>query len=111
MRNIIGYCRDKYVALRKSRLWAVLKNKYVLTALVFFIWILLFDQNNLIERRKINAEYRELIEERDYYLNKIEEDKSRIEELKTDDENLEKFAREQYLMKKENEDIFIIVDE
>ncbi|MBN1159495.1 MAG: septum formation initiator family protein [Bacteroidales bacterium] len=111
MRKVISAFRNSINILRESRLWAVLKNKYVLTAIIFFIWILIFDQNNLIERRKINREYKELIEEREYYLNKIEEDRKRIEELKTDNENLEKFAREQYLMKKENEDIFIIVDE
>lgn len=111
MKRLFGYCREKYLALRETRLWGLLNNKYVITALIFFLWLLIFDQNNLSERRKINHEYNELIEEKEYYLNKIEEDKKRIEELKTDDENLEKFAREQYLMKKENEDIFIIVDE
>ncbi len=73
--------------------------------------MLVFDQNNLNERRKTAAEYKQLLEDREYYIRKIEEDRQRIRELKTDDENLEKFAREQYLMKKENEDIFIIVDE
>lgn len=111
MRRLIGFCRDKYFALRETRLWSLLNNKYIITALIFFLWLLIFDQNNLSERRKINLEYKELIEEREYYLNKIEEDRQRIEELKTDNENLEKFAREQYLMKKENEDIFIIVEE
>jgi hypothetical protein len=111
MKKLIRQMKDRFAALRETRLWAVLRNKYVLTALIFFLWLLVFDQNNLSERRKINHEYRELIDERAYYLEKIEEDRKRIEELKTDDENLEKFAREQYLMKRENEDIFIIVEE
>ena len=111
MGKLITRFREIYYFLRETRLWTVLRNKYVLTALIFFLWLLIFDQNNLAERRKINREYKELTEERDYYLNKIEEDRTRIEELKTDNENLEKFAREQYLMKKENEDIFIIVEE
>ena len=111
MKNTIRNFRDKFDALRETRLWAILRNKYVLTAIIFFLWLLIFDQNNLIERGKINREYKELIEERTYYLNKIEEDRKRIQELKTDDENLEKFAREQYLMKKDNEDLFIIVEE
>lgn len=88
----------------------MLRNKYVLTTLVFLIWLLLFDQNNLNERRKNTREYNQLLEEKDYYMKKIEEDRKRIKELKTNNENLEKFAREQYLMKKDNEDIFIIVD-
>ncbi len=45
-----------------------------------------------------------------YFTNKIKEDSTKLHELKTDSKNLEKFAREQYLMKKDNEDIFIIVD-
>jgi cell division protein FtsB len=52
-----------------------------------------------------------LLLEKEYYQQKIEEDRRRIDELKTNTENLEKFAREQYLMKKDNEDIFVIVDE
>jgi cell division protein DivIC len=87
-----------------------LRNKYVLTALGFLVWMLLFDQNNLIDRRKSTAEFEQLSEEKAYYTQKIEEDKRRIYELKTNTENLEKFAREQYLMKKDNEDIFVIVD-
>ena len=88
-----------------------LRNKYVVTALVFLFWLLLFDQNNLTERRKSTREYHQLLEEKAYYQQKIEEDRKRIEELKTNTDNLEKFAREQYLMKKDNEDIFIIVEE
>jgi cell division protein FtsB len=77
---------------------------------LFFAWLLFFDQNNLAERRKTGNEYKQLIEEKNYYQKKIEEDRKRINELKTDADNLEKFAREQYLMKKDNEDIFIIVE-
>ena len=46
-----------------------------------------------------------------YYYEKIKIDSRKLEELRTDRENLEKFAREQYLMKRENEDIFIVKDE
>lgn len=47
-------------------------------------------------------------EEKEYYQSKINDDKRKIKELRTNNENLEKFAREQYLMKKPNEEIFII---
>jgi cell division protein DivIC len=97
--------------LPSMKFFRFLKNKYVLSLLIFFLWLLFFDQNNLLERRKLNNEYDQLLQEREFYLNKIEEDRKRIKELKTDNENLEKFAREEYLMKKDNEDIFIIVEE
>jgi cell division protein FtsB len=100
--------RNILLTLRHSRLANAMRNKYILTVVVFFGWLLLFDQNNLTERRKITREYNQLLQEQDYYLKKIEEDRKRIEELKTNNDNLEKFAREQYLMKKDNEDIFII---
>ncbi len=103
--------QEKWEQSQNTRIGKALRNKYVLTALAFFVWLLLFDQNNLAERRKSTSEYNELIQEKEYYLQKIEEDRRRINELKTNTENLEKFAREQYLMKKDNEDIFVIVEE
>lgn len=83
----------------------------MLTFVLFVLWMLMFDQNNLNERRKNNRDYNQLLKERDYFQKKIEENGKRILELKTNNDNLEKFAREQYLMKKDNEDIFIIVDD
>jgi len=111
IRKIVVHGRDFSVRFRESAIFAFLRNRYVLTALLFFLWLLLFDQNNLTERRKATREYNQLLEEKEYYKQKIEDDSKRIEELKTDNENLEKFAREQYLMKKDDEDIFIIADE
>ena len=96
---------------RNTRIGKALRNKYVLAFLIFLVWLLLFDQNNLAERRKSTAEFNQLLLEKKYYLQKIDEDRKRIDELKTNTENLEKFAREQYLMKKDNEDIFVIVEE
>ncbi|MBE9468722.1 MAG: septum formation initiator family protein [Bacteroidetes bacterium] len=87
------------------------KNKYFLTLIVFFIWLLIFDQNNLIDRANNIHKQSQLEKEKKNYLQKIEQDEKRMNELKTDKKNLEKFAREQYLMKKDNEDIFVIVDE
>lgn len=53
---------------------------------------------------------RQLEKDKAYYEKKIIEDSQRLKELKTNKENLEKFAREQYLMKRDNEDVFVIVD-
>ena len=96
---------------RDSILLKGLRNKYLIAFLVFFVWLLIFDNNNLIDRVKYLHTLHDMEEERAYYLTRIREDSSRLNELKTDRENLEKFAREQYFMKKENEDIFVIVEE
>ena len=88
---------------------AVFKNKYILTIIIFLLWILLFDSNNLISRIRDMRELHKLRTDREYYINKIEADKQKLHELKTDNTNLEKFAREQYHMKKADEDQFIIL--
>jgi cell division protein DivIC len=88
---------------------AVFKNKYILTVLIFLIWVTLLDSNNLISRYKDMRELHKLKADREYYVNRIEEDKRKLYELKTDNHNLEKFAREQYRMKKPDEDLYIIL--
>jgi cell division protein DivIC len=94
-----------------ARLLPLLKNKYILAALAFIVWISLFDDNNLIERHQLNKELKQIEKDKVYYLEKIQEDAARLKELQTNDENLEKFAREQYLMRRDDEDVFVIVAE
>jgi len=88
---------------------AIFRNKYILTILIFLIWLLLLDSNNLISRYKEIRELHRLRNEKEYYLKKIEIDRQKLQELKTDNESLEKFAREQYRMKKTEEDLYIIL--
>jgi cell division protein DivIC len=85
------------------------RNKYFLTVAIFIIWLLLLDANNLIERYRQISELRKLKQDREYYIKKIEEDKRKLNELKTDNNNLEKFAREQYMMKRKDEDLYIVL--
>lgn len=89
----------------------VLRNKFVLTTLIFGVWLVLFDQNNLVARFSDMKKLNQLKAEKEYYTKKINEDQRRMKELMTDKENLEKFAREEYLMKKDNEDVFIVIEE
>jgi cell division protein DivIC len=86
------------------------RNFYVVTGVIFFVWILALDSNNLINRFQLSSKYNSLESERDYYLEKIKEVEKDHEELFGDRESLEKFAREKYLMKKETEDIYVIVE-
>ena len=93
------------------KIWPWLKNKYVLTISVFAIWMLFFDQNNMVDRMKMSGEIRQLEADREYYMEQIKKDSTRLHELTTDKDNLEKYAREQFLMKKENEDVFVVIEE
>lgn len=91
-----------------KKIFPYLKNKFILTLIVFFIWVLFFDRNNLVDRYISAREIHQLERDKLYFKTRITQDSTRLRELKTDNDNLEKFAREQYLMKRRNEDIFII---
>lgn len=93
------------------KIWPYLKNKYIITIAVFAVWMLFFDQNNVVDQLKMSAEIRQLEADRAYFLEEIDKDSTRLHELTTDKDNLEKFAREQYLMKKDNEDVFVVVED
>ncbi len=88
-----------------------LDNRYTWTALAFLVFLVFFDRYNLITRFKIKAELNSAKAQKEYYQQEIEIDKKAILELTTDTASLEKFAREKYLMKRENEDIFLIMEE
>ncbi|MBA3901626.1 MAG: septum formation initiator family protein [Bacteroidetes bacterium] len=87
------------------------KNKYAITGMVFLLWLLFFDRNDLISQFKISSELNKLEEEKRFFLEEIKKDQENLIDLKTNPKTLEKFARENYLMKKENEDIYVIVKE
>lgn len=87
------------------------KNFYLVTGFSFLVWMTFLDSNDLISRFKMSAKVRSLENEKEFYLERIEEVQQDRNELMTNTELLEKFAREKYLMKKETEDIFIIQEE
>lgn len=89
----------------------ILKNKYYLTAIIFVIWIAFFDRNDLITQYKYRRDLNDLKRDKEYYQEENIKIKEDLKELTTNQKQLEKFAREKYLMKKDNEDIFILVPE
>ena len=86
-----------------------LKNKYLLTALVFGVWLTFFDDRDIITTHfRHRHELLQLQESRDYYLQQIQLTQKELDQLKNDPALLEKYAREHYRMKKDNEDLFIV---
>lgn len=92
-----------------KKLLGILKNKYLLSFLAFSVWLIIFDQHNLIDRYKSRKHLNKLIQDTTYYNNKLIEDQKIIDQLNNDKDDLEKFARENYKMKADDEDVFIIV--
>lgn len=87
----------------------IIRNKYYLTLIIFFIWMLFIDRNDFISQYSYRSTLRQLEKDKLYYQEEISKVKADLDELSTNQSKLEKFAREKYLMKKDNEDIFIIV--
>ncbi len=93
------------------RIPPIFRNFYFLSGLFFLVWMLFFDSNDLITQVKLSNKLSELEATKEFYENKIVEVKNDREALLNDKELLEKLAREKYLMKKESEDLFIVVEE
>ena len=85
-------------------------NRYVIVLLFFLLWMLFLDNYSYLEHRVLDKEIDELEDNIDYYKSEIYQDSIRIKKLKNPDQ-IEKYAREQYYMKRENEDVYIIEKE
>ena len=85
-------------------------NKYVIILLLFLAWMVFFDTNSYFIHKELNDDINALEQTKDFYREEIDEDKRFIEKMKDSDE-VEKYAREKYYLKRENEDIYIIENE
>jgi cell division protein DivIC len=90
------------------RIPRVLYNKYLLTTAGFAVWMLFFDRNDLFVQRERRAELKALERSKVYFTQQITEERKFSEELKNNPATIEKFAREQYKMKRDGEDLFLI---
>lgn len=94
-----------------SLLWSKLKTKYGVVIALFVFWVGFFDEHSLLQHFQNKNKLEQLAKQEVLLRNKIVSDKRKIQELRTNLTNLEKFAREEFLMKKENEDVYLIVEE
>ncbi len=93
--------------IKDNKIVKIISNKYFLVLVIFAVWMLFFDENSFLNHRELDKEIDKLENSNEYYQKEIEADNKIISNLKNPD-SLEKFAREEYKMKKKNEDIFII---
>lgn len=84
-----------------------LKNRYAFSFLIIAIWVSFIGQSNLLIQYGYWKQLKELEQEKEYFSKEIEKTKTELEELTTNPKSLEKFAREKYFMKKENEVVFV----
>lgn len=98
-----------YICIMFHTIKNIVKNKYVIATVLFVTFIIFGDKNNVIEQYNLRKQYSKVKSEHDYYIEQIAKAKKDYNELFSNNKNLEKFAREKYLMKRDNEDVFVIV--
>jgi cell division protein FtsB len=91
-----------------TRLPSWLRNKFFIAFAAFAVWMLFFDEKDVFTMRHHRQELKELQQSKKYYADEINKEKTELENLKNNPTILEKYAREKYYMKRDNEDLFLI---
>jgi cell division protein FtsB len=92
-----------------KRLFSLFRSKYFWVTTAFIVWMIFFDKNDLFSQYHYYQQLSKLKQERNFYQTETARATKDLNELSTNPAELEKFAREKYLMKKDNEDVFVIV--
>ena len=101
--------REKITALKANHRWArILINKYAILTLIFLIWILFLDNNNVMVWLRTRHTLRHQKAHIEQLEREIEQTEARIEQLSSQRDSLEQFAREQYLFHEPGEDVYIV---
>ena len=89
-------------------LLSVFASRYLLAITAFAVWIIFFDENNLFVQRQRTKELNELKTKIEYYRTQVDLTKKELKDLQNDPAALEKYAREKYFMKRDNEEVFVV---
>ena len=87
------------------------KNFYFVFTFFFILWMVFIDSNDVLTQIKLRSKVKQLESQKDFYLERKQKIKADREELMSNNELLEKFARERYLMKKKTEDLYVVVED
>jgi len=85
-------------------------NKYFLTTVVFLVWLVFFDSNNILTNMRTRDKLNGLRKDKKFYIDEVKKDSILVQKLLYDTLELERYARERYLMKKDNEDVYLVID-
>lgn len=97
----------KFSEVRQKKWYRILSNKYMLILLLFLVWMVFFDTNSYFIHKELNDDKKALDATKEFYREETKKDKVFMEKME-DSNEIEKYAREKYYLKRENEDIFII---
>ena len=100
----------KFNELKQKRWFKILGSTYVIILICFAVWMIFFDTNSYFIHKELDEDINALEENKEFYKKEIEKDKKFLDKLQ-DSNEIEKYAREKYYLKKEGEDIYIIENE
>jgi len=93
-----------------TKILRIIINKYTITLVAFGVWMVFFDSSSVLNRMRYRDKLNSLKQEKHFYLEEIKKDSILSQKLLSDTSEIEKFARENYLMKKDKEDVFLVID-
>ncbi|RDK87053.1 FtsB family cell division protein [Marinirhabdus gelatinilytica] len=100
----------KFKELKQKRWFKILGSTYVIILICFAVWMIFFDTNSYFIHKELDEDINALEENKEFYKKEIEKDKKFLDKMQ-DSNEIEKYAREKYYLKKEGEDIYIIENE
>ena len=101
----------KNIEKKIAKLPVAVRNPFLPAFLLFAVWMIFFDENNVLTQYRKYSELSDLKEKKSFYVEQIAETNKEFAELTTNPATQEKFAREHFRMKRDNEDVFVIVKE
>ena len=93
---------------KSDRLLKFIRNRYFIVTMVFIVWVLFFDNNNLISWVRTLGQYSANKSQQRYYKEKIQQTENNLRQLQSNKDSLEKFARENYYFHRQDEHVFIV---
>lgn len=97
--------------LRNKKIRNFVRNKYYLVSFIFVIYLLFIDEYSVVSHFQNKTHLREIKSQNEYYRKQIQNDRQKLEEINAEQKDLEKFAREHFLLSKPDEDVFIVVED
>ena len=91
------------------KIFRIITNKYLVSIVAFAVWMIFFDANSLVRQHQVRDKVNQLELQKQYYSMEIAKNREALNELMTNKSTLEKYAREKFLMKRANEDVYMIV--
>lgn len=101
----------KEIKFMQSRVFNFFWNRYFIFSIAFIVWMFFFDQNSFFVHRELDKQIDNLERDEEYYLQNLQQETEKLNQLTENPAEIERIAREKHFLKKENEDIFIVIEE